>query len=99
MVTVTTMSESRHSAPETEADGEPVAEPSGLGEAVALRVGRAVGLGLTAVVGADDPPGEISHQSRPRTTSTPRITTIRRRQYTLAGSGPTGFSNELMRPR
>jgi hypothetical protein len=64
----------------------------GVGAAV-VRVGS--GLGLVPAVG-DEPPGEISHHSRKSTTSTPSSTTIRRRQYTLAGSGPTGFSKELM---
>jgi len=72
------MSESRHGAPETEADGEADGDPDGLGAAV-VKVGSGAGLVLTAT-GAEEPPGEMSHHSSARTTRTPRITTIRRRQ-------------------
>jgi hypothetical protein len=75
MDTVTAMSSSRQGAPETAGDGEPETD----GEVVGERVGSGDGLAL-ADVGADEPPGEMSHQTSASTTKTPRITTMRRRQ-------------------
>ena len=73
--TVTAISESWQGAPETaEVLGEGLAEA--VGEDVA-RVGSGVGLVLAVGV---LPPGEMSHHSSSNTTSTPMITTIRRRQ-------------------
>ncbi len=74
MVTLTVMSESAQGAPETDVEGEELA----LGAAL-VSVGSGVGL-VDEEAGADDPPGEISHHTRPRTTRTPTMTMIRRRQ-------------------
>ena len=71
------MSLSTQGSPDPEIDGE--AEPLVVGVGDALSVGNGEGL-LVAAVGAEEPPGEISHHNSASTTSTPRITMIRLRQ-------------------
>lgn len=77
-MTVTTTSESEQSSPDTDGDGDAETDAVGL-TAGLVSVGNGEGLVVLAV-GAAEPPGEISHQTRANTTKTPRITMMRRRQ-------------------